>query len=114
MMLELAAVAVKVSDGRNAAEWYREKLGFEVRGEEGHWVVVAPSGSKTSIHLCEADGLEPGNTGILFTTPGIAAAVEELKAKGVRLTKELTERPWGRYVMFADPDGNEFCLTSGS
>ncbi|MEM2905163.1 MAG: VOC family protein [Candidatus Bathyarchaeia archaeon] len=112
MMLELATVAVVVSPPpQKAAEWYRDKLGFEVRGEaEGHWVVVAPKGSKTGIHLCESDTLEPGNTGILFLTSDIEAAVKELKARGVKFTQELTKESWGTYAMFADPYGNEYWL----
>jgi len=111
MMLELATVAVVVSPPpQKAAEWYRDKLGLEVRAQEGHWVVVASKGSKTGIHLCESDTLEPGNTGVLFTTADIEAAVRELKAKGVRFTQELTKEPWGTYAMFADPYGNEFWL----
>ena len=118
-MLDLATVAVVVSrPAKKAAEWYRDKLGFEIGGEvEGHWVVVAPKGKTGApkgpwhgIHLCEGDELEPGNTGILFLTDNIEAAYRELKAKGVKFTHELTKESWGTYAMFSDPDGNEFWL----
>ena len=119
MMLDLATVAVVVSrPAKKAAEWYRDKLGFEIGGEvEGHWVVVAPKGKTGApkgpwrgIHLCEADELEPGNTGILFLTDNIEATYKELKAKGVKFTQELTKESWGTNAMFSDPDGNEFWL----
>jgi len=111
MQLSLETVAVVVSNGKRSAEWYRDKLGFEIRGgTEGHWIIVAPEGSKTGIHLCQSDTLEPGNTGINFSTPDIEAAVKELKAKGVRITLEPTKQPWETAAMFADPDGNEFWL----
>jgi len=119
MMLDLATVAVVVSKpAKKAAEWYRDKLGFEIGGEtEGHWVVVAPKGKAGApkgpwhgIHLCEGDELEPGNTGILFLTDNIEATYKELKAKGVKFTQGLTKEPWGTYAMFSDPDGNEFWL----
>ena len=114
MQLEFASVAIVVSNGKKSAEWYRDKLGFEVRGEpEGHWVLVAPKGSKTAIHLCQEDKLDPGNTGILFTTQNIEATCKELKTKGVKFTQELTKESWGTYAMFADPDGNEFWLMPG-
>ena len=108
-MLDLAIVAVVVSrPAKKAAEWYRDKLGFEIGGEpEGHWVVVAPKGKAGApkgpwygIHLCEGDELEPGNTGILFLTDNIEATYKELKAKGVKFTRELTKESWGTYAMF--------------
>jgi len=118
MELDLATVAVVVPRGKEPAKWYEEKLGFEVSSEtEGHWVVVAPKGGMggrkgpwRGIHLCQSDQLEPGNTGILFLTGDIKATVRELKAKGVRFTREITKEPWGTYAMFADPYGNEFWL----
>jgi predicted enzyme related to lactoylglutathione lyase len=118
MDLDLATVAVVVPRGKEPAKWYKEKLGFEISGDaEGHWIVVAPKGSAREprgpwrgIHLCEAEELEPGNTGILFLTADIKATVKELKAKGVRFTREITKEPWGTFAMFADPYGNEFWL----
>jgi hypothetical protein len=47
MELDPATVAVVVPRGTDPAKWYEEKLGFEIGGEaEGHWVVVAPKGSR--------------------------------------------------------------------
>lgn len=118
-MLELATVAVVVSrPAMKAAEWYRDKLGLEIGGEiDGHWVVVAPKGKTGTtkgpwygIHLCEGDELEPGNTGILFLADDIEVTYKELRAKGVRFTRELTRADWGTFAIFADPDGNEFWL----
>ena len=43
------------------------------------------------------------------------AAYEELKAKGVIFTMAPAKQPWGGYMgLFADPDGNEFYLDSGT
>ena len=119
MKLDLATVAVVVSrPAMKAAEWYRDKLGLEIGGDvDSHYVVVAPKGKTgsikgpwTGIHLCEADKLEPGNTGILFLTSDIEGTYKKLKAKGVKFTRKLTKESWGTYAMFADPDGNEYWL----
>ena len=49
----LSSVAVLVDDAKKSAEWYREKLGFEVVGMEGHTVFVKPKGPQTPLlHLC--------------------------------------------------------------
>ena len=117
--LDLLSIAVVVPRGREPAEWYRDKLDFEVKGEvDGHWVIVRPKtksvvddrGPAYGIHLCEADELEPGTTGILFLTDDIEATIKEMKERGVEFTHELTKAPWGTFAMFTDPYGNEFWL----
>ena len=44
MFTEVASVAVLVHDAGKAAEWYRQKLGFEV-SVQGHWVTAKPPAS---------------------------------------------------------------------
>ena len=113
MIDRIRSVAVVVSDENRAKEWYRDKLGFEVQEEVEHWVVVAPRGSLTGIHLCKGQTLEPGNTGILFYAEDVEATYQELKRKGVQFSRELAKAEWNeniKYAMFKDPDGNEFWL----
>ena len=99
-----------VSDANKSAEWYEEKLGFEVRDKQGHWVTVAPKGSNVVLHLCETKPLEQGNTGIAFDVDDLDKAYRELSAKGVEFTVKPTKEEWGSYAMFKDPDGNVFWL----
>jgi catechol 2,3-dioxygenase-like lactoylglutathione lyase family enzyme len=109
----IRSVAVVVSNGKRAKEWYRDILGFEVQDDMEHWVVVGPRGSPTGIHLCEGETLEPGNTGILFYAHSVEGTYQELKGKGVEFTRELGKSEWDenvKYAMFRDPDGNEFWL----
>lgn len=116
MISKIFDVAVVVSNARKSAEWYKEKLGFEVGGElDGHWVVVYPAGGAegTVLHLCEGPPLEPGNTGIAFQTDSVEETYRELKERGVEFTLEVKKEEWGTYAMFKDPDGNEFWLWEG-
>jgi predicted enzyme related to lactoylglutathione lyase len=110
MIKKIASIAVVVSNGKKAAEWYKEKLGFEIVEDSGHWITVAPKGSETVLHLCEGPPLEPGNTGILLICDDVLKTVKELKEKGVKITKEPKDEGWGIYAMFSDPDGNIFWL----
>lgn len=109
--LRWADVAVVVKDARAMARWWQDKLGFEILSAEGHWVTVAPKGSEVPLHLCQASAenpLEPGNTGIGFYAPDVGRAEKELRAQGVAIAVPATKAPWGTFLRFADPDGNEF------
>lgn len=106
------SVAVVVSDGKKAAKWFEDCLGFKSSLDE-HWVLVWPEGSTAKIHLCEGKP-EPGNTGIAFYVKDAARLAKSLKAKGVRFTKDVKKTDWGTNGMFADQDGNEYWLIQGT
>lgn len=99
-------VAVVVSDAKKALKWYTEVLGLEARNTEGHWVTVAPKGSKTVLHLCEGEEAERGNTGIALGADNLDRTYEELKAKGVKFPHPPKDEGWGAFAQFEDPDGN--------
>ena len=109
-MLKLSSVAVVVSDANKSAKWYQDKVGFELRSKEGHWITVGPKGSNIDIHLCEQEEQEPGNTGLGFVSKDVAKEEKELVAKGVKFTVPTKKESWGTFAMFADPDGNEFWI----
>ena len=115
MLTEIASVPVLVKNARESAEWYREKLGFEVNMQGQHWVEVKPMGSSAVLHLCEKckeweNDSPGGNTGIFLRSDDQAKTYRELKAKGVEFAVELTKESWGTYAVFKDPDGNQFWI----
>ena len=113
-MVKFASAAVVVSDAKKSAKWYKEKLGFEIRDQEGHWVTVAPKGADVVLHLCDKfHPLEPGNSGFAFLSKDVAKEEKALREKGVKITSPRKKEDWGTYLMFADPDGNEFWITEG-
>ncbi len=104
-------MAVVVKDGKKAKEWYKEKLGFEVRSEDEHWVTVAPKGTRGLVlHLCKSRPLESGNTGILFRVDNLNKTYAELSRKGVKFTVKPRDDGYGPYAMMKDLDGNVFWL----
>lgn len=106
------SVAVVVSEGKKAAKWYKEKLGFETAAED-HWVTAWPKGAQWKLHLCEGK-LEPGNTGVGFYTDDVKGVVADLKKKGVKFSRDYTKTEWGEIAMFDDPDGNVFWISAGA
>jgi catechol 2,3-dioxygenase-like lactoylglutathione lyase family enzyme len=108
--------------------FYRDTLGFEVRGDVGYggmrWITVGPAGQPgTSIVLYPPDAT-PGITdderrtiaemmakgtyaGILLATPGLEGTFERVQASGAEVVQEPTEQPYGvRDCAFRDPAGN--------
>lgn len=134
MITGVGSVAILVHDAKKSAEWYRDKLGFEIIGIEGHTIFVKPKGSDTPLlHLrgrCDAwENDQPGGrTGIWLKCGEITARKDErtgqllpasspgdvertyfvLKEKGVEFAEELTTTKWGKYAILKDFDGNEF------
>ena len=134
MITGVRSVAILVHDAKKSAAWYRDKLGFEIVGLEGHTVFVRPKGSqRLLLHLCERcdswqNDQPGGRTGIWLqcgeitirkdertgqVTPAselknVETAYLELKKNGVEFSEELTTTNWGKYAILRDLDGNEF------
>jgi predicted enzyme related to lactoylglutathione lyase len=114
MIRDMMSVAVPVADAKKSAEWFQEKLSFEV-AVDGHWVTAKPKGSKMVLHLCEecmewAGGRPGGQTGIAFSVDDVEKTYQQLKENGVQFSKALTKAPFGICAIFKDLDGNEFWI----
>jgi catechol 2,3-dioxygenase-like lactoylglutathione lyase family enzyme len=106
-------VFVPVSDADRAKEFYAS-LGWVVdhdhRVEEGlRFVQITPPGSACSISFGEGvTSAAPGSSkNIQLVIPDAALAF--LRSRGVEASG-VEELAWGRFVTFADPDGNEWTL----
>ncbi len=117
-------VGVYVSDQQAALEFYRDKLGFEVRqdmpmGEPGsdRWIEVVPPGAETGMVLSTPAGMGGFTerigtfSGYVLTTDDVQQTYEELSGRGVRFSAIPEAQPWGKMqAIFVDQDGNEFVL----
>jgi catechol 2,3-dioxygenase-like lactoylglutathione lyase family enzyme len=111
MKITWGDVAVVVKDANASAKWWQEKCGFELRDNMGHWITVAPPGSKEMVlHLCHNGEHEEGNTGIGFYVDDVAALEKVWTAKGVKFTRPTTKSAASINAKFLDLDGNEYTL----
>ena len=134
MITGVGSAAILVRDARKSAQWYRDKLGFEIVGIKGHTVFVRPGGSQdVLLHLCErcddrGNDQPGGRTGIWLrcgklmlrkdessgrvipssNPANVEKTYSELKLNGVEFSQELTSTSWGKMAILRDPDGNEF------
>ena len=112
----LELVQVPVSDLDRAKAFYADRVGFIAEhdhqvSEELRFVQLTPPGSACSIALTTgAHQMQPGSIdGLQLVVEDAGAAREELLARGVEAS-EVQEFPWGRFVFFADPDGNGWAV----
>jgi predicted enzyme related to lactoylglutathione lyase len=113
---KLELVSVPVSDVDRAKTFYTEQVGFVADhdhqvSDEVRFVQLTPPGSACSIALGTGMGqAEPGSVrGLQIVVADAAAARDELAGRGVEVS-EVQDFPWGRFVFFADPDGNTWAL----
>ncbi len=109
---KLELVVIPVSDPERAKAFYRDQAGFVVDqdhrvSEDVRFVQLTPPGSACSIALgLGLTDMAPGSMkGLQVVVPDIEPAHAELKGRGVEVS-EIQDFPWGRFVFFADPDGN--------
>jgi hypothetical protein len=79
--------------------------------DELRFVQLTPPGSACSISLTSgAHQMEPGSLeGLQLVVGDVEAAREELLARDIEVS-EVQDFPWGRFVFFADPDGNRWAV----
>ena len=108
--------------------FYRDALGFEVRGDVGRgkmrWITVGPAGQPGTSIVLHPPAVDPGITEderrtitemmakgtygiILLATKDLDGAFERLEAGGAEIVQEPTEQPYGlRDCAVRDPAGN--------
>ncbi len=113
---KLELVAVPVSDVDRAKTFYTEQAGFNADhdhtvSEELRFVQLTPPGSACSIAIgTGVVDAEPGTAkGLQLVVADIEAARAELLDRGVEVS-EVRSFDWGRFVFFADPDGNAWAV----
>ena len=109
-------VIVPVSDVDRSRAFYGDTLGWPVDHDQTvdeniRFVQVTPPGSACSIAFGRGlSEMEPGSLRAIQAVVGSAdEALADLTARGVA-ADGVDDQPWGRFVTFADPDGNTWTL----
>ena len=116
MDFRIELVPLAVSDVDRSVQFYGKEVGWNVDFDhtvhEGlRFVQVTPPGSACSI--CFGLGLEMMPEGskqmIQVVVDDADEALAYLRERGVAC-EGVDDQPWGRFVYFADPDGNRWAL----
>ena len=108
--------------------FYRDTLGFEVRGDVGHegmrWITVGPAGQPETSIVLHPPAVDPGITdderrtiaelmakgsyfGVNLASADLDETFEALESSGAEVVQEPTDQPYGvRDCAFRDPAGN--------
>ncbi len=106
--MKLELVPVPVSDVDRVG--FVADHDFQVT-DQLRFVQLTPPGSACSVVIGTGiTDMAPGTQrGLQLVIADADAARDELLARGVDAS-EVDEQPWGRFVYFADPDGNTWAL----
>ncbi|ASR57003.1 VOC family protein [Cellulomonas sp. CW35] len=128
MTLFVHSTFLPADDPEASLAFYRDVLGFEVRGDVGQgsmrWITIgSPEQPDVSIVL-HPPAVDPGLTdderrtivelmakgsyaSLILATHDLAGTFEKLAAAGAEVTQEPTDQPWGlRDAAVRDPAGN--------
>jgi catechol 2,3-dioxygenase-like lactoylglutathione lyase family enzyme len=124
MITQVATISIPVTDQDRAKAFYVEKLGLELvddvplfPGADVRWLSVKPKDAQTAMVLYKMNGDWEHYAPTLGKSQSLTLSVtnlkgycEELKAKGVTVSKEPSTEFWGTFANILDPDNNELML----
>lgn len=127
MDLSIHSTMLPHTDPDASLAFYRDILGFEVRGDVGQgamrWITVGPPGQPGTSIVLYPPGADPGVTDderrvilemmakgtyalISLATPDLDAAFAKLSEAGAEVVQEPVQQPYGiRDCAFRDPAG---------
>ncbi|PZG36428.1 glyoxalase [Spongiactinospora gelatinilytica] len=128
MDISINASFLPHTDPDASLAFYRDVLGFEVRGDVGYegmrWITVGPADQPGTSIVLEPPASDPGVTdderrtiaemmakgtyaGILLATDDLDGSFARVKAGGAEIVQEPAEQPYGvRDYAVRDPAGN--------
>jgi catechol 2,3-dioxygenase-like lactoylglutathione lyase family enzyme len=116
MEMKIELVAIPVTDVDRAKSFYVDQVGFIADHDhqvnpELRFVQLTPPGSACSIVMgVGVTEMAPGSQkGVQMVVADAQACHDVLTANGVDASP-VDEQPWGKFVFFADPDGNTWAL----
>jgi uncharacterized glyoxalase superfamily protein PhnB len=114
-----AVLVLPVDDMRRARGWYAAALDFETvylhcdpaEDPDGNYAILRREGAEVHLILDEPPREHPwttAGTGYLFLiVRGVDALYEQVRGRGVVVTREIEEQSWGaRAFQLTDPSGN--------
>jgi catechol 2,3-dioxygenase-like lactoylglutathione lyase family enzyme len=116
MDMKIELIILPISDVDRAKAFYVDGVGFHADFDQTvndnlRFVQLTPLGSACSIAFGKGiTDKSPGSVGgLLMVVADADEAHRHLVQRGVAVT-DVHDEPWGRFIEFSDPDGNQWSL----
>lgn len=102
-------VILAVNDIDKSLQFYHKIIGLPIKNQRRSWVDLGTTGALLSLHPASltaqhiGSSIENGIT-IGFLVGDVKSAVEELRAKGVTIHRDIVEKDAGKNAIVLDPD----------
>jgi catechol 2,3-dioxygenase-like lactoylglutathione lyase family enzyme len=128
MDLIIHSCFLPADDPEKSLAFYRDALGFEVRGDVGHgamrWITVGPPDQPQTSIVLHPPAVDPGLTDderrtiaelmakgtyamVVLGSTNVDEAFDRIQTAGAEVVQEPTDQPYGiRDCAFRDPAGN--------
>lgn len=102
-------VILAVKDLDKSVTFYSEIIGLPIKQQRRTWVDLGSKGALISLHPASLTAPHAGSSienGIIigFLVGDVKSSIEELKAKGVKIYRDIEEREAGKNAIVLDPD----------
>jgi predicted enzyme related to lactoylglutathione lyase len=111
--------SIPVRDQDRALAFYTQKLGFNILTDQPmgdqRWIELGIPGADSAVVLFtpkEHESHIGSFSHISFWCDNAEKTYQELLQRGVEFDAPPQKMPWGTFVKFSDPDGNQFILSS--
>jgi predicted enzyme related to lactoylglutathione lyase len=107
---QLVGMTLDVNDLELTKPFWKAVLGAEIKSESANLVVFEPQRGYSGFSLQKVPERKAGKSRAHpdIRVADLDGAIKELKALGATVLRELTWKEY-RWVIMADPEGNEFC-----
>ena len=94
------------NDAEGVRAFFRDTLGFDSVDAGGGWLIFALPPAELAAHQTDEDAHHE----LYLMCDELRATVDELKARGVEFTKDISEERWGLTTALKLPGGAELGL----
>jgi predicted enzyme related to lactoylglutathione lyase len=105
------------ADPEALAAFWSPALGYTTLGSAGSYVLLVDEAKqRPKLLLQRVDESKPGKNRMHLDieTDDVDAEVGRLEGLGARRLEDAMEEHGSRWVVMADPEGNEFCVCTGT
>ncbi|RDI51005.1 VOC family protein [Nocardia mexicana] len=107
-MINGAHTILYATDADRARAFFRDVLGLSNVDAGNGWLIFKSPPAELAVH--PADGPAAGRIELYLMCDDLPATIEELKARGVEFTSDITEAGWGMLTSLAVPGAGEIGL----